>query len=245
MSNRMLAGRAAMIKHILQDDLESLLYVVLYCAFLYLPHNLSKEDLFQTIRLLFEDAEFENGRIAGGQGKLDNANSRTYTKNVKFNAPLKEWLDTIMDFCDPPRGRNKKTPDPWRQLHLLDKFWGDFLQAHTLERNDRQVHEHPHVTDKYVDHAQAGRLLSSEVISLGKRLSEEHGADGARDSKKSRRTTAVPAPKQPSRRSERIRGQQEHPPSPRVTRSAARESTKPTGVRTRPPRRGTQAARRK
>ncbi|RPD62295.1 hypothetical protein L227DRAFT_609533 [Lentinus tigrinus ALCF2SS1-6] len=149
MSNRMLAARGVKIKHTLQDDLESLLYVVLYCAFLYLPHNLSDEELSRTIRLLFEDAQFVNGELAGGEGKVDNAILRTYTKPVKFNAPLKEWLDTIMDYCDPRPRLQMGDLDPWTQLDLLDKFWAEFLQTHTLESNDRQAHDHPHVTDKY------------------------------------------------------------------------------------------------
>ncbi|RDX40163.1 hypothetical protein OH76DRAFT_1511962 [Lentinus brumalis] len=240
MSNRMLAARAVTIKHTLQDDLESLLYVVLYCAFLYLPHNLSKQDLFRTVRLFFEDARFINGRIAGGQGKLDNASSRTYTKPVKFNAPLKEWLDAFMDYCNPPNGMPMSGEDPWTELQLLNKFWADFLQTHTLEQNDRQVHEHLHITDECEDPAQPGRSVSSDVISLGKRPSEEYGVDDARITKKSRRAAAVPAPMRPLRRSERIRGQQERPKLTRLTRSVAREPTK-----CRMSRRDTQAARRK
>ncbi|RPD62298.1 hypothetical protein L227DRAFT_599699 [Lentinus tigrinus ALCF2SS1-6] len=187
MSNRMLAPRGTTIKHTLQDDLESLLYVVVYCAFLYLPHNLSDEELSRTIRLLFEDARLIDGQLGGGQGKLDNAIMRTYTKPVEFNAPLKEWLNTIMDYCYPLRTLRVGQEDPWMQLDLLDKFWAEFLQTHTLESNDRQAHDHPHVTDKYevddarghlVRQAAIGRVSNSlrlptrveEVSSFGRRL---------------------------------------------------------------------------
>lgn len=240
MSNRILAPRGPTLKHTLQDDLESLLYVVLYCALLYLPHNLSKEKLSQTIRLLFEDARFINGRLAGGQGKLDNANSRMYTEPVKFNTPLKDWLDTIMDYCDPPSGLQMQREDPWTQLHLLDKFWADFLQTHTLEANDREEHDHPHVTDEYEEDAEQGRPMSSEAISLGKRPSEERVVHRAPVSKKSRVVAATSTPAQPLRRSKRNRDQQEQSSQPlRITRSVTRELAKRTAVRTQPLRRGT------
>ncbi|RDX42644.1 hypothetical protein OH76DRAFT_1488525 [Lentinus brumalis] len=156
---------------------------------------------------------------------------------VKFNASLKEWLDTVMDYCNPPTGLiQMRGEDPWTEIHLLDKFWADFLQTHTLE----QVHEHPHVTDEYEDYAQSGRSASSEAISLGKRPSEEHGADYAHTTKKTRRAAAVSAPTRPLRRSDRIRGQQERLKLTRLTRSVARGPTK-RGVS----RRDTQAARRK
>lgn len=79
MSNKMLGPAGTERNHTLQDDLESLLYVVLYCALLYLSHNLSKSELARTIRVLFEDAELIDGRLVGGIGKLDSAVSRTHT----------------------------------------------------------------------------------------------------------------------------------------------------------------------
>ncbi|RPD77918.1 hypothetical protein L226DRAFT_336365 [Lentinus tigrinus ALCF2SS1-7] len=225
MSNRMMAPRGTTIKHTLQDDLESLLYVVLYCAFLYLPHNLSDEELSRTIRLLFEDARLIDGQLGGGQGKLDNASMRTHTKPVKFNAPLKEWLDTIMDYCDPPRTLEMDDPDPWTELDLLDKFWAEFLQTHTLESNDRQAHNHPLVTDKYEVEDAVSRPASSEAISLGKRPSEEYPTDYASASKKSHCSAVVSVPTRPLRRSERLRVQQSR-------RAAGELAEKCTGVRT-------------
>ncbi|TFK89718.1 hypothetical protein K466DRAFT_584353 [Polyporus arcularius HHB13444] len=146
-----------------------------------------------------------------------------------------------MDYRNPPTGPTQmRGEDPRTEIHLLDKFWADFLQTHTLESNDRQVHEHPHVMDEYEDHAQSGRSASSEAISLGKRPSEEHGADYAHTTKKTRRAAAVSAPTRPLRRSDRIRGQQERLKLTRLTRSVAREPTK-----RRISRRDTQAARRK
>ena len=101
MSNKVLAPQGLIRKHTLQDDMESLFYVILYCALLYLPHNFSKDLLAQTIREMFEASKFTDGYFIGGDGKLDNAVSRRYTKSMELNVPLKEWLDTVMDFCNP------------------------------------------------------------------------------------------------------------------------------------------------
>ena len=65
MSNKMLGPRGTTRNHTLQDDMESLIHVVLYCALLYLPHNLSDQELAQKIWLLFEDVELMEGRLVG------------------------------------------------------------------------------------------------------------------------------------------------------------------------------------
>ena len=44
MSRRMLSSFGFEGKQTLADDLESLVYVVLYCILLWLPHKLSKDD---------------------------------------------------------------------------------------------------------------------------------------------------------------------------------------------------------
>ena len=231
MSNKVLAPQGLIRKHTLQDDMESLLYVVLYCALLYLPHNLSKVLLAQTIKEMFEASKFSDGYFIGGDGKLDNAVSRRYTKSMEFNAPLKEWLDAVMDFCNPQRRWKTPADDIWAHPHMLDKFWGEFLEKHSLETNDQQPHDHPYVTDKYDIPPEAGRGQSSEDICMGKRPLEDDGADDAPLFKRPRRAAPVSAPSREVRRSNRIRGQQERSPAPRVTRSNARGPTKCTGVR--------------
>ena len=220
MSNKMLGPGGTIWKHTLQDDMESLIYVVMYCALLYLPHNLSDQELAQKIWLLFEDAELMEGRLVGGLGKLDNMASQIHTKSVEFNTSLKEWLNSMMKFCR-PRHVPKGTEDPWTEVQLLDKFWADFLERHTLETNDRRPHEHPHVTDRYEIHGEASRV-SSEAISLGKRTSEEGSLDHPRSSKKPCLLAAESTPTRPVRRSKRLLAQQEHFQPRRVSRSTAR-----------------------
>lgn len=115
----------------------------------------------------------------------------------------------MMNYCNPPRRLRMDEDDPWTDLHLLDQFWADFLESHTLATNDRQAHDHPHVTDSYEVNQEDRRLISSEANSLGKRSSDECSRDYSLPSKKSRRRAAVSAPTPPVRRSEQIRVLQE------------------------------------
>ncbi|KAJ3003616.1 hypothetical protein NUW54_g5207 [Trametes sanguinea] len=63
-------------KHTFLDDMESLIYVVLYCALLYLPHNQTLRDLTDLYQAFFDQREEINNEDFGGQGKTNNAYSR-------------------------------------------------------------------------------------------------------------------------------------------------------------------------
>ncbi len=177
MSKSVLSADSVTRPHTLQDDMESLLYVVLYCGFLWLPHNLSKEDLAYTIKAFFESSYWEQGNIQGGRGKLANALRRQYTANVEFNEHLKVWLDTVMDYYYPTLESNYCGPSRWSSPDDLEGFWSRFLQTHDLPCNDRTVHDHPHATDKYESPEGSACSASTEAISLGKRGSEEDHYD--------------------------------------------------------------------
>ncbi len=56
--------------HTVQDDMESIYYVVLYCALLYLPHRLNGNKLLRLLGLIFDFIADQNGmRVSGGTGK--------------------------------------------------------------------------------------------------------------------------------------------------------------------------------
>lgn len=65
--------------HVLQDDMDSLLYVVVFCSMLWLPHDTSKEELELAIRMMFEHEEFFFGRWCGGHDKSLDAYTRRFT----------------------------------------------------------------------------------------------------------------------------------------------------------------------
>ncbi|KAI0712053.1 hypothetical protein C8Q76DRAFT_476440 [Earliella scabrosa] len=213
MSRQVLSHEGPTRKHTLQDDMESLLYVILYCSFLWLPHNLSKYELGYTIRGLFEETSRAHGIIIGGGGKIINAMLRRFTGRVEFNEPLKEWLTTVMNYLSPAKTQHSYAGvgHKWSSPEPLYQYWTDFLQTRTLPQNDRVVHDNPHATGK---EEPVGSDASTEAISLGKRPSEERDEldddddddDDVPTSKKPRSHTPVASPPpQLLRRSQRAR----------------------------------------
>ncbi|OSD02406.1 hypothetical protein PYCCODRAFT_1459093 [Trametes coccinea BRFM310] len=135
------AGRAVNGKHTLADDLEALLYVVLYCGLYYLPHNHSIEEVEGVRQQFFEwYIRWPGDILHGGVGKLANAEDRLFTDHLHFeSAALDEWLQTVMDFHCRRLG-SKEAPDDMWTIDKLDAFWTEFLETHQLERDNRQVH---------------------------------------------------------------------------------------------------------
>ncbi|KAI0366935.1 hypothetical protein BV20DRAFT_1025472 [Pilatotrama ljubarskyi] len=145
MSIRMLDGTTTKVRQKFQDDMESLFYVVLYCALLYLPHGLSGEALTMLIRGYFEDSielTISGVRVQhGGTKKILNTFNRFVLKRAEFkSAALVEWLNAVMDFSSPLGDLQRRYPDMWSDPSKFDAFWSDFLATHTLERDDRVVH---------------------------------------------------------------------------------------------------------
>ncbi|KAI0694171.1 hypothetical protein C8T65DRAFT_57867 [Cerioporus squamosus] len=137
MSIKMLSDIHGTARQTIEDDMESLLYVVLYCALLWLPHNLSVRELSETYTRFFEFSTIHGGAAVGGDAKASNAYNRRYTRDIVFDCPaVKTWLDTIMDYCSPRRGAEK---GKWTPDHV-DAFWSDFLATQELDRRGRVAH---------------------------------------------------------------------------------------------------------
>ncbi|KAI9059515.1 hypothetical protein FKP32DRAFT_1634329 [Trametes sanguinea] len=126
-------------KHTFKDDMEALIYVVLYCAVLYLPHDLNPRGLTNFCEAFFDERIDLGGFELGGQGKLANAKYRQLTGPIHFgSAAFQEWLTTVLDYHTPeevPMGQGEK----W-EPETLDAYWSQFLESHSLERDDRTVH---------------------------------------------------------------------------------------------------------
>ncbi len=141
MSGRLLADPDGELKPAIQDDMESLLYVVLYCALHWLPHNLNKKDLSDLISLFFDYRKPLRGGVAGGTPKLLNAENRHLTGKVTFaSKTLQEWSDTVMNYNAPLGDSAEEFEDKWHP-DQLDAFWADFLRTRTLEQGDRVLNE--------------------------------------------------------------------------------------------------------
>lgn len=125
--------------HTLEDDMESLLYVVLYCALLYLPHNLDDESLETVIQRLFDHSVEIKGVLRGGSGKVANRAARTLTERIKFTNPdLQKWLDDAMNLHGRVGVPSAQSSLIWREPENLDKLWRDFFATHhTLAGGDR------------------------------------------------------------------------------------------------------------
>ncbi len=121
--------------------MESLLYVVFYCALMWQPHNLSKQALTVTISSFFDEIfERHRGEMHGGASKLANALHRQYTLTLVFDsAPLDDWILTVMDYHAPLPMDGDKYKDKWSP-EQLDAYWAAFLQSRTLEPDNRAEH---------------------------------------------------------------------------------------------------------
>ncbi|TFK87463.1 hypothetical protein K466DRAFT_662999 [Polyporus arcularius HHB13444] len=134
----------------IQDDLESLLYVILYCALLWLPHKLPKKDLYVVIRNIFDFSVTLNGVKCGGDYKLSNAMVRLYTGPIVWQSGVvKRWLNSFMSYHSPLPGE-VDSKSRWTDLDYLDTFWSNFLQTESLETDDRvdNVARQPSTSEK-------------------------------------------------------------------------------------------------
>ncbi|KAI0330530.1 hypothetical protein GY45DRAFT_750579 [Cubamyces sp. BRFM 1775] len=124
--------------HTLQDDMESLLYVILYCSLLHLPHDVrDPESLHTFIYNFFDRSSFAFGRLHGGDAKLANAHCRNWTRRVKFHSKnISDWLHIAMCFHFPPTHLRREWRDRWSNPDYLDTFWATFLRIRDLEKDD-------------------------------------------------------------------------------------------------------------
>lgn len=217
MSLRMLSTIGLTGKQTLRDDIESLLYVVLYCALLWLPHELSREKLRATITAIFEFSEWSPlaKALTAGDGKLDNAMTCYGTGAANFNPPLQKWLDTVMDHHVPVPANDFRKSSPQWSVDQLEALWADFLQTKTLKSDDRITHDHPRARDTH--EPQLG-LDSTEAIILGKRTSEERDVKpDEREEPKRRKGKQAAIESSGPRRSRRLAKKEKlklDPPSP-------------------------------
>ncbi|KAI9060872.1 hypothetical protein FKP32DRAFT_1594973 [Trametes sanguinea] len=193
--------------HTFQDDMESLLYVVLYCSLIHLPHNIQDpEDLRTFIHHFFDSSTFIGGRLEGGDAKEANAIARSWTKRVKWkNADLQAWLNTVMDYHSPPVHLRAAWFDRWSNPDYLESFWRSFLEERSLPKDD-WVENEVAMPDPPLDSPD-----NSLVPFKPPTRPEANRGDGAEPAKRSviaqssRRRPHGDADSTPPRRSERLR----------------------------------------
>ncbi|KAH9928049.1 hypothetical protein B0H21DRAFT_762822 [Amylocystis lapponica] len=132
------------VTHTLADDMESMLWVVLYCSLLWLPvHELHPGARWNTIGEMFEARRVSpTGRVVGGHGKIANMRTRRFTNNVEFdNTQLQTWLTTVMDYHAPLETAGPELRGKWDGPRHLLEFWRGFLERESpaLPENERYV----------------------------------------------------------------------------------------------------------
>ncbi|KAI0831174.1 hypothetical protein BC628DRAFT_1407723 [Trametes gibbosa] len=132
------------LPHTLEDDMESLLYVVLYCSLLYVPHNLGGESTHTIIHEFFGECVFLDDEQRGGYGKTTKRATLTLTTHITFNNPdLQKRLDDVRDIHGPHSVSAAEAARLWKNPGNLDAFWRDYLATHVLARADRVENKLP------------------------------------------------------------------------------------------------------
>ncbi|KAL1950098.1 hypothetical protein VTO73DRAFT_5220 [Trametes versicolor] len=137
--------------HTIQDDMESIYYVVLYCALLYLPHLIEVNELLRLLGLIFDFSTIKNGTRAGG-GMVKSADLRegAYTGSLPWtegSRPIRKWLEFVRGDISLHRYNPPKPPAPavhadgWTPASFKT-FWDAFFTKYgsNLPREDRTDH---------------------------------------------------------------------------------------------------------
>ncbi|KAH9939579.1 hypothetical protein B0H21DRAFT_831680 [Amylocystis lapponica] len=122
------------LRHIIQDDMESMLWVILYCGYLWLPVEALKKihKLDRTVYDLFEFGEYndELNVVIGGIAKRHNALSREYTKRFKFACvPFQKFCETMMDYHHPLDNNKVELAGKWEHPLHFEEVWDTFLRT--------------------------------------------------------------------------------------------------------------------
>ncbi|KAL6305549.1 hypothetical protein BKA93DRAFT_749076 [Sparassis latifolia] len=130
------------VAHTIQDDMESILWVVLYCSLRWLDHDLPLEKLAKKMVYIFDQCVvYDHGNFVGGDAKLRNQLDRGYTSNIHFSNPaIQQWLDEVMKFNSSaafPHLRDEACAEVWKDPTKFNAFWRDFLRDHAISDSDR------------------------------------------------------------------------------------------------------------
>ncbi|KAH8115742.1 hypothetical protein DFH11DRAFT_1854205 [Phellopilus nigrolimitatus] len=132
-------------RHKIQDDMESMLYVVLYCCVRWLPHN-KVENLGHKMYKFFDQYDSEDGNIIVGGGDKDGQKlARRFTQLFNFeDIATRFWINLAFDYLAPMGSDYLKYKDKWTPKSF-NELWVAILR-YTLPESDRTEHV---VSDKH------------------------------------------------------------------------------------------------
>jgi len=177
--------------HSLEDDLESLLYVVLYCALRWLS-----VDTDPGAGLDWWLTQFFGGPngYAPAASKSHNATTRYYTRllTATDSQAILDWLNAAMDLhYHAEEGSRVLVPNPlWNGGKALEAMWRETLKK-GLPENDRRENRTPNMIRREVHSLHAtystgttsAALFASRNLATTKRsVSESSGVDNNTDS---------------------------------------------------------------
>ncbi|KAI0367830.1 hypothetical protein BV20DRAFT_1088595 [Pilatotrama ljubarskyi] len=125
------------------DDMEPLLYVLLFCAFHWLGHSLDPDELLSRLESMFNFSQYFRGKPSGGLAKRTNVTTRQYTGDVQFESKaLHKWPNRMMDFhaASINGGMVLQPVSPayiWMLPEKIDEWWQHLLISEELGTNDR------------------------------------------------------------------------------------------------------------
>ncbi|KAI0629906.1 hypothetical protein C8Q77DRAFT_1180533 [Trametes polyzona] len=81
-------------QHRIADDMESLYYVILYCALLYLPHKLNNQQLIARLNNVFDYSDTSADRHSNGQGKSHDL-TITGVNKLPWTGSVRDWFEAV------------------------------------------------------------------------------------------------------------------------------------------------------
>ncbi|KAH9931680.1 uncharacterized protein BXZ73DRAFT_101592 [Epithele typhae] len=124
----------------LQDDVASLFYVILYYAFLFLPHHAPQaieRHSFYNLFQLATDPDLD-GDSPAPWGKIRNEQTGHYIKGFTWPTLFREWLDYASSQPNATDAHASENERGWPYVNDLNVFWWSFLRQHgdALPTND-------------------------------------------------------------------------------------------------------------
>nr|VWO95586.1 Uncharacterized protein [Ganoderma boninense] len=116
-------------RHTFGDDMESMIYVVLYCALLWLPLKTLEPWVVQRSLEFFDDFTlWEDGVSRGGLLKNVNLRDRSYTSKLHWTTPtIEKWLSEALGRRRPPNSK-AVTEKGITIMKGFYTWWGNLLE---------------------------------------------------------------------------------------------------------------------
>ncbi|KAI8978317.1 hypothetical protein BD414DRAFT_538928 [Trametes punicea] len=181
------------VVHEAQHDMESLLYVVLYCALLRLRLLVKPSANFELLELVqhfFDEVRTVlGGKNEGGEYKFLNKEDRRYTSFIVWDcAALNVWISALYHAMKVSTNDPPDTPHFEWTPEGLDMFWRSFLQErdHDLHRNDYRDNisstlKNRKVIERYAPRTSTGASHQPTMTSSSRKRRAEDSPPGPSD----------------------------------------------------------------